>query len=34
MEIIAMFSEIDDFCLEFEAEYNEKLLEMRRKRKK
>lgn len=27
MEIIAMFSEIDDFCLEFEAEYNKKLLE-------
>lgn len=27
MEIIAMFSEIDDFCLEFEAQYNKRLLE-------
>jgi hypothetical protein len=26
MEIIAMFSDIDDFCLEFEPQYNKRLL--------
>lgn len=32
IEIITMFSEIDDFCLEFEPEYNKRLLKAGKKK--